>query len=292
MPPGEPNARCLRELFTQPEQWAETRSLVTVLGCTANQLTKNFTDDELRVWLPQIEKWGIKLGLEVGAVKEWGTTGQKVFDVQRREWDRLQSLGGKITAIAMDEPLCCVRKSLKKDDAYAVEETANFIALVRKNYPDIRIGDIEPYPFFQREELVSFIDALEAKLKQMGVRGLDFFRLDVDWNHFTNGNRLYPGNWPDVKKLELACRQRKLPFSLIYWAADYGRMKQLNLADDSTWYVGVMRQGYDYTTVGGAPDEYVIESWVGAPSKAVPETTDWTFARSVHDFCQRFVKPK
>lgn len=291
MPPGASNACCLRELFTQPESWTETRLLVTVIGCTANQLTKNFSDEELRAWLRQIGQWGLKLGLEVGAVKEWGPTGQQTFDIQRRQFDRIQSLGGKISALALDEPLCCVRQRLKKPDAYAVEETASFVALARKNYPGFRIGDIEPYPYFQREELLAFVDALQARLKQMKVRGLDFFRLDVDWNHFTIGNRIYAGNWPDVKQLELGCRRRKLPFSLIYWAADYDRMKQLRLADDATWYVGVMQQGYDYAFVGGAPDEYVIESWVGAPAHSVPETADWTFTRSVRDFCRRFVKP-
>jgi hypothetical protein len=293
MPPNAPdNGRCLRELFTRPDEWKETRSQVNVLGYAGQMLDKQFTDDELRAWLPQVEKWGLKLGLEVGAVKPWGTTGQKVFERQRGMWDRFQSLGGKIYALAMDEPLCCVRKDLKKPDEYAVEETAQFIALVRKNYPDVRIGDIEPYPFLQAAELIAFIDALQARLKAMGVRGLDFFRLDVDWNHFTNGNRIYPGNWPDVKKLELACRQRKLPFSLIYWAADYPHMKRLGIADDSTWYVGVMRQGYDYLFVGGAPDQVVIESWVGAPSRAVPETGEWTFTRSVRDFVGKFVRQK
>jgi len=290
MPPAAPDGRCWRELFAAPERWAETRSRVTVLGYWARHLDKQFTDDELRTWLPQIETWGLKLGLEVGAVKEWGPTAQQVFDAERPAWDRILSLGGRIHAMAMDEPFCCVRQRIKKSDAYAVEETAKFVALVRKHYPDVRIGDIEPYPFLQREELVAFIDALQARLKQMNVRGLDFFRLDVDWNHFTVGNKFHAGNWPDVKKIELACRQRKLPFGLIYWAADYDRMKQLKLADDATWYVGVMRQGYDYAFVGGAPDEYVIESWVGAPSRSLPETGDWTFTRSVRDFCRRFVK--
>jgi len=185
--------------------------------------------------------------------------------------------------MAMDEPLCCARQRLQKPDAYAVEEIANFVALVRKHYPDVRIGDIEPYPYFQREELLTFIEALQARLTQMRVRGLDFFRLDVDWNHFTIGNRIYAGNWPEVKQLELGCRQRKVPFSLIYWAADYDRMKQLSLADDATWYVGLMQQGYDYAFVGGAPDEYVIESWVGAPTQCLPETAEWTFTRSVRE---------
>ena len=207
-------------------------------------------------------------------------------------WDRFRSLGGKIYALAMDEPLICCRAHIKKPDEYAVEETAQFIALVRKNYPDIRIGDIEGYPFLQTGEMIAFIDALQERLKQMNVRGLDFFRVDVDWNHFTNGNALRPGNWRELKKLELACRQRKLPFSLIYWAADYPHMKRLGIADDSTWYVGMMQQGYDYLFNGGAPDQYVIESWVGAPTRSVPETDDWTFTRSVRDFVNKFVKSK
>ena len=67
-------------------------------------------------------------------------------------------------------------------------------------------------------------------------------------------------------------------------------MKKRGLADDSTWYVSLMQQGYDYAAIGGAPDHYVIESWLEAPSRALPETEDWTFMRSVHDFARKFVK--
>ena len=147
-------------------------------------------------------------------------------------------------------------------------------------------------PISSRRELVAWIEAVEAGLKQRHVRGLDFFRVDVDWCHFTLGGRICPGSWPEVRELETACRQRGIAFSLIYWAADYPQLDHLKLADDATWYVSVMRQGYDYAYVGGVPDQYVIESWVGAPSRAVPETDEWTFTRSVRDFCTRFVKPR
>ncbi|MCC6352288.1 MAG: sulfatase-like hydrolase/transferase [Verrucomicrobiae bacterium] len=284
VPPASPDGLCFRELFTDPEKWKETRSLVDVLGYADHMLHRQFTDDELRAWLPQIEKWGLRLGLEVGAIKPWGQTGQKAFEVQRPKWDRFQSLGGKIYSVAMDEPLICCRAHIHKPDEYAVEQTAQFIALVRKHYPGMRIGDIEAYPSVKAADLLAFIDALQARLKQMNVRGLDFFRLDVDWNHFNFGN----GNWAEVKKLELACHQRKVPFSLIYWAANYPAMRRLGVADDSTWHVGVMRQGYDYLFVNGAPDQIVVQSWVGAPSRAVPETDEWTFTRSVRDFVKRF----
>lgn len=234
-----------------------------------------------------LNKWGLRLELEIGAIKPWGTTGEKAFRVQSPAWNRLQRLGGKIHALAMDEPLCCARKDLRKPDSYAVEETARFIALVRKHYPNVLIGDIEPYPFIPLKDLTGWIEALEAKLAQMGVRGLDFFRLDVDWLVFTVRNE---GSWREVRKLETFCRKRKLPFSLIYWAADYPDMKRRGLADDSTWCVSLQRQGYDYTAVDGKPDQYVIESWIGAPSHSVPETAQFTFTRSVLDFTKRFVR--
>lgn len=291
-PPAAPEGKSFRELFEKPDQWQETRALTDVLFYTDLNLKKQFTDDELRAWLPKLKEWKIKLAMEVGAIKPWGKTGEKTFNIERPMWDRVQRLGGELYAIGMDEPLCCARKEIHESDEYAVRETANYIALVRQHYPQLLIGDIEPYPFIPFTNLVTWIDALQARLKEMNVRGLDFFRLDVDWNHFTIGNRIYQGNWPEVRKLEAACRQRKIPFSLIYWAADYGRMEELKLADDATWYIGIMRQGHDYAFVGGAPDQVVIESWIGAPSRAVPETDEWTFTRSVRDFCRRFVKER
>jgi hypothetical protein len=42
--------------------------------------------------------------------------------------------------------------------------------------------------------------------------------------------------------------------------------------------------------VDGAPNQYVIESWLEAPSKSTPETELWTFTRSVLDFTRKFAK--
>ncbi|MHB1036857.1 MAG: hypothetical protein ACYC35_23025 [Pirellulales bacterium] len=287
MPPSYDNGRCFRELFEQPDAWRQTRSAIDVLAYADHNLARQFSDDQLRAWLPNLGRWGIKFALEVGAVKPWGTTGEKTFNIERPLWQRIERCGGSIYAIAMDEPLCCARKDLHKPDEYAVEETARFIALVRKHYPQVLIGDIEPYPYIPLVDLIQWIEALEKRLAQMGVRGLDFFRLDVDWICFTVRNE---GSWREVKKLEQYCRGRRLPFSLIYWASGYPALDRRGLADDSTWYVSVMQQGYDYASVDGAPEQYVIESWIDAPSRSVPETGESTFTRSVLDFSRKFAK--
>ncbi len=287
-PPGVDNGRAIRELFEHPDAWRETRALVDVFFQTDLNFQRHFTDDELRAWFAQMKQWNIKLALEVGALKEWGRTGEKTFAAEKPIWERIQRLGGDIHAIAMDEPLVCAREHIHESDAYAMEETANYIELVRRHFPGVLVGDIEAYPSISVEDHLRWIDGLQARLAARKVRGLDFYRLDVDWIRFTVQNK---GSWREVKQLEQQCRQRKLPFALIYWASGQPAMKQRGLADDSTWYTSIMQQGYDYASVGGSPDHYVIESWIGAPSRAVPESGDWTFTRSVRDFVRKFVKP-
>ena len=289
---GPPNSHsinkglCFRELFEHPDQWKETRALTDAL-LYADWMFSDFTDAELKAWFGQMQQWNIKLELEVGGIKDWGPTGASTFKKQRPMWDRLQRLGGTIYSVAMDEPICCVRRDLHKSDEYAVEETANFVGLVRENYPSMLIGDIEPYPYIPLPDQIKWIGAVQKRLEEKKIRGLDFYRVDVDWTVFDVRNE---GTWKEVKALERYCRSVKLPFSLIYWGANYGFVQRLKLADDSTWLTGVMSQGYAYAAVGGAPDQYVVESWVSAPSHSVPETADYSFTRSVLDFGRKFIE--
>lgn len=287
-PPMRDNGESFRTLFAHPEQWTETRSLIDVLFCTDLHTKKIFADDEeLRRIFAQMKEWKLKFGMEVGAIKPWGLTGADCFAKEKPLWDRVQKLGGDIHAIAMDEPLCCCRHHIKKSDEYAVEETANYIACVRTNFPNIRIGDIEVYPSISIADHMKWIEALEKRLAEKKVRGLDFYRLDVNWICFTAQTN---GSWKEVRQLEQFCRQRKLPFSLIYWAAGLPGLQRKGLADDSTWYTAIMQQGYDYAFIDGKPEQYVVESWIGAPSNCVPETAEFTFTRSVRDFVRKFVK--
>lgn len=273
------------DLFEKPDEWQQTRSMITGFILSDLHLAQ-FSDEQLKSWLPKVQKWGIKLGLEVGAIKEWGATGDTAFRLGGQKWERFQSLGGHIDRFGMDEPYYCANKVLKKPLSYAVNETAIFITLIRKHYPDAIIGDIEPYPAFSVQELIEWVDALNKKLAENNVKGLDFLAIDPAWVSFDEKK----ASWDDLKKLEDACRKRKLPFSLYYWASDYGNIRIMDLEDESTWYMSVMRQGYDYALAGGSPDEYVIESWTGLPPKVLPETENYTFTNSVRDFIKRFIR--
>ena len=125
--------------------------------------------------LSKEEEWGLKFELEVGAVKPWGVTAEKTFSIQQPKWGRVLRLGGTINGIAMDEPLCCCREHIHKPDDYALEQTAAFIALVRKHYPQMAISEIETYPTISLADHMKWIESLEKRLGELGVRGLDAY---------------------------------------------------------------------------------------------------------------------
>jgi hypothetical protein len=286
-PPGCDNGRCFRELFEKPDEWQETRSLVDVLFYADHNLKRQFSDDELRAWFGQLNQWKLKFAMEVGAVKPWAQTGEKCFHIQKANWDHFRGLGQQLYAIAMDEPLLGCREQIHQPDEYALQETAHFVALVRQHFPDVLIGDIETYPSIPVADHLWWIETLQKKLAERGVRGLDFYRLDVNWANFIVQDH---GSWPEVKKLERYCRSKQLPFSLIYWASGEPLLTKMGLSDESTWYIEVMHQGQAYAMAQGTPDQFVIESWLPAPPRCLPETAEWTFTRSVRDFCRRFVR--
>jgi hypothetical protein len=235
-----------------------------------------------------MRQWHLGLQLEVGAIKEWAHTGAAAFTKQKVMFDRALALGAPLESLAMDEPLCCTRRNHLMDQAAAARETADFIAHVRAAYPNLRVGEVEPYPFMSLAEHLAWIKDLQAALAARQVRGLDFYRLDVDYMNFLLGGH---GGWTDVHHLEQACRAQHLPFSLIYWAAGYPLMERAHLPIEPVWHLGVMSEAYVYAAIGGKPDDIALESWVKGPPRTVPDSDPLTFTGTARDFLQTFVNP-
>lgn len=282
---GPPGRAEVAEMFHSPDGWQELRKYVTGVILADHSLNQ-IDDAELTLWFRRMNEWHINLELEVGAIKPWSVKGDETYQKDVGSWQRAEHLGGHISSIAMDGPLA---ETLKRGlpEQYAVDETVKFIALVREHYPGVRIGDIEPFPSLPVQTHLGWLDALQGALARKGIRGLDFCRLDVNWVVFVTEDK---GNWRGVKQIEDGCHDRKISFSLIYWASDYPPLKARGFADNETWYTSIMAQGYSYAAVGGKPDQYVVESWIGAPTVALPEEDRSSFAGSVLQFARRFVK--
>jgi hypothetical protein len=280
------NGEALHEIFENPGAWARARSQLTGIGYADHWLNSQFSDAQLRAWLPQIARWGLKFGLDVGSVKPGSPTAEKAFAVSHPRWDRFIKDGLHIDEMDMDEPLVATVVSLHLPVSYGVEQTAQFVAMVRRAYPPMQIGDTEPYPYFNPGQIMGFIDAVQARLRQLGVRPLDFLRLDVDWTHFYPPDAKGALAWRGVKQIEILAHQRGLRFSLIYWAANYPALSKAGQARPDTWTSAILREAADYARVGGVPDEYPLMSWLltqqePVPTHVIPDSSPITLSGSV-----------
>jgi hypothetical protein len=300
MPPPWPgNGQCLREMLDRESEWGQTRCSIHGIGYWPWLLNQHFNDDEIRILFAKLKTWKLKFGLEVPVLKaaKWGGDGQplqaKDAFVQLQQFAaRFKSLGmEKVAWFAFDEPLYAARHVISSDRevqqrlAHGVAETTAFIAMLRRAYPGARLGDIEPYPAFTYDEITGAIENVQETCVQQGLKGLDFLRLDVDWDRM---DRKSEGCWAEVKRVEDWCHSRGMGFSLIYWSANQPRLDREGQATPGVWRTGLLLQGREYAQVGGMPDQVVIESWLHVPSHAVPETDPDTFTGSVRAFLQSY----
>jgi|GEM_PF-1167471 len=300
------------ELFSDVSAWKNTYPVVDMVGFADHALYNHYDDATLASGFSVMNDLDIPLMLEVGAIKEWngGCYGQAIFDVESPMWSRFMNLGADLKGVTFDEPLVNVMEmpawNYLGDDAakfeFAVEQTAEFIKIIRQNYPDMLIGDIEVLPHFTSGFVIEWINALEARLAQKGVAGQDYFSIDLNWAAFEHAGYTLAEGWAEVKAVEDHCKSIGLPFNLIYWSADvtpyvdgFGNAI-MDERSDIAWYNQIMFQGEGYYAAGGRPDNYIVETWVTAgpdgtpmPPTTVPDTVPHSFTSSVSDFYYRFV---
>ena len=315
-PPWPGNGQCLRELVQRGDEWRTARSQVRGIGTYAWLLNVHHSDDDLRAMFARIEEWKLGFGLEVPVVKakNWGMPeplqAQSAFDQLAVFTARFCAMGMKqVTWFAFDEPVYGARYAIpasgatvptapaielfgrvKMDPdaahriAYAAAETASFIAQMRKAHPGAKLGDIEPYPALNPDEIETAINAIQKGCAERGIKGLDFFRLDVDWDLMEQKTF---GSWSEVNQIAAMCRARGIAFHMIFWSANQPRLVKTD-SSPMLWRDGMMHQAKAYREAGGQPDELIIESWLHTPEHAVPETSAETFTASALEFLKMY----
>jgi hypothetical protein len=212
---------------------------------------------------------GIQIGVEAGAVKEHTCDGHELGNVVLNDMAVVYRTGGHVTFIAMDEPFTAGLADggaslpgcgMSIDDT--VDQVKAFVDRVHQTYPAIRIGLIEPYPYFKVDDITLFIVALE----NAGVR-LPFFRLDFDLRHRRNVDANANA---DLKRLKNFLTDRGIDFELIVTGYD-GKT-------DAAAVASAMALAYEVSGAVGRPHSVVFQDWssdrLGAGTGAInlPET--------------------
>ncbi len=261
------------ELFTKPEQWSEARSRIDVFKfhiqnvldvpcriCGNNTLNA-FIDAQA---FQRLTDWGLAIGIDVGAVKEWGCTGTEEFRNAKTAIDNVQRNGGTVSFLTMDEPYMEGEYAPpgSRPCGLSMEQSADvtswFIRRVKAAYPRIIIGDVEPYPYFSVSELEQWISTLEAN----GTKP-DYFHLDVNMEQARVDRR---DAVADLRALSQFFQKRRIPFGVIF-------------TSNSNWNVTSDRAYFDVTmewirTVNraiGRPQHLVFNSWLGPRPNGVHE---------------------
>jgi hypothetical protein len=272
---GPPTDGQVVSMLAAPEAWPIGHRAVDAI-IRADHFLAKVADDVLRGWFDSLRTQGFGLELAVGAVKPWSTNGSNSFEIGARMWRRFAGLGAPLIGVAMDEPWLAGRQ-LGLADSETAEQTAIFIARVREHFPDLLIGDIEPYPSLRLEEHRRWVQDLAASLARHGAGPLDFYRLDASRRGFAH----FGGGWAEIVALEQGCRAQALPFSMIYWSADQQPAPTDGFPARETWSRAVLLQAIEYQAAGGVPDQVDVQSWTGKPETALPESDLASFTGSV-----------
>ena len=250
----------LLAMFTQPGDWRAVRLSTDVFKFYEQQLladTAAQCPECGRNLYPQLARadaftrlgsWGLRIAIEVGAIKPWGCTSSSTAPLALEAVRRVESRGAVVTELALDEPLLGAESCQLSLDEAAVH-TAAFAREARRGRPHLRVGDIEPYPYFSAPLLLSWVSAL----RRNGYTPA-FFHLDVDRAHAA---RIGADVASDLALLRSSLEGQGIPFGVIFWSE--------NGESDEAYFVDVMGWVETVRIAIGEPAHSVFQSWAVSP---------------------------
>jgi hypothetical protein len=270
----------LREMFMQPQAWRTVRRTTDVFKFYEQQLladTPSDCPDCAGNTFPQLARadaftrlsaWGLRIGIEVGAIKPWGCTASATLPLAMEAVRRVEAGRAVVTELAMDEPLLGAEECQLSLEEAAIH-TAAFARDARRGRPHLRVGDIEPYPYFSAPLLLSWVSAL----RRSGYIPA-FFHLDVDR---AQAGRIGADVASDLALLRSSLEGQGIPFGVIFWSE--------NGESDEAYFVDVMGWVETVRIAIGEPSHSIFQSWAVSPEGRLdvpanlPSTSDYSHVR-------------
>lgn len=235
-------------------------------------------DGDLSTCFSGLRNRGTRLMIEVAARKEWCETGAECASATIGYASRFRSLGASIDAFSMDEPFFATRAHGLGDDYSAVVETAEWMRIIRNEFPNTLIISIEPFPAISANDLSWWLQALRDRSAIIGTPFVDMFILDHDWNAAED-----PAG---VAQVGDAAHDQGLRYGVLFG----GLYPSGNCSSDRTWYDGIFYQAQIYANYGVGVNLYSINNFVCRPIAVLPESQQWSFTMSVRDFIWAYIQ--
>jgi hypothetical protein len=204
----------------------------------------------------KLGRWGKRIAVEAGAVKEGYCTPdasgmQMSVDRTLEALSNVRAAGARVSYLAMDEPFTggLVRRCGGPSLVPTADRLAVYILAVRRAFPDVRIGLIEPYPVFSPAQFSEMFRLLRERNLTV-----DFLHADVRRPDVSPGRELFAG---EMLELSALAAEFKIPFGVIIWG-DNGDADALYAADALR---NARELGHVFRSWEVMPRHVIIQSW-------------------------------
>ena len=255
------------DLFRRPDLWSKSRTQISVIKLGPQQagghnpsgkntLSELHDANAFRL----LAQWGIRLAIEVPAVKPWDCTGHVAAKMTLQLVENIRKAGGDVRFLSMDEPYVSGMIFCKDNMENTAAKTAEYVREINRKEPQIQVGDIEVYPYFRIEQLK---DWLTAALERYGVRPAHF-HLDVNVHRLDVSPNIDLA--ADLGSLELFLHGKGIPFGIILWNG-------YNPAPtDKAYFDRTMRWVERVHGAIGLTDQIIFQSWILRSSPRCADT--------------------
>jgi hypothetical protein len=265
------------DLFKQGAPWKTAAREVRVFK-TSSQWLISGGDDDLRRMFFDLNRRHIALGVEAlmlsGSDGCGGVEGYEGVDYMSRIAARVYRLGGRLDYVAMDEPLWfghhyngphACHSSLDQ----LAQDVARKVRDIRRVFPEVQIGDIEPIANANAVDWVDQILAWAGAYHAAVGEQLAFVHADVQW----------VGAWQQQLAL-LADRLHAARIKLgIVYNGD---------ATDLTGEAWTDHAAQRFLAVEAdpalVPDQAILQTWEAEPSRMLPDTQPGTMTHLVRRY--------
>jgi hypothetical protein len=293
--PGTPD---MLRLFERLDEWPRARTTIDVFKFYQAHTLRNPTSivgpnrfeaferiDAFR----RLSQWGKLIAIEAGAVKEFYCTTDD-SGMRRSVRDTLESLAnvraarGRVSYIAMDEPFAAGQAGVCGGPALVptADRLVAYVTGVRAEFPDVRIGLIEPYPYVPAARWVEMLRLLRERNIVPA-----FLHVDVNLADIRSDRDMFGR---DVIQLEDLAHSYRIPFGVIIWGAD-GDADSL-FADYALRLANEVHRTFRSWEV--IPEHLIFQSWATTSTGLfitpanLPETRAYTLTAIVNDVYQTF----
>ena len=287
------------ELWTRPDEWAQTAAVTDVLSLYAQAV-----GEDQRGHATAAIQGATRLGMEI-AVEAGGTlasvgcgtdVGERSAEAELERMQTITNAGATLGWLSLDGPISRTLATGRPDNCgFTIEQStdalARYMAAMRAAHPGVRIGWLINFPNWSYGDVASYQCAtkdygdlqviLDEVVRGLDAQGetLDYLMIDspYDYTHGLAASNCHDDpttvDWMGrLLALEAQARDHGMLVAQIYNSARGGATSNELFYEDTVEHIR------SHHAAGGRPDIRLVSSWYTYPDVVLPETTPHTFA--------------